>query len=58
MDQAAAKLARKYGLAPAVAQALVDAGFRNPVSIERASKADLQKARGVGAATVAKLKAR
>ena len=58
MDQAAAKLARRYGISTAVAQALVDAGFRNPVRIERATKTDLRKVRGVGPSTADKLKAK
>ena len=56
MDASTTKLARKYGLAPDIAQELVDAGYRNPASIERATKADLRKVRGVGSVTADKLK--
>ena len=56
MDQATTKLARKFGVSLDVAHALVEAGYGNPTSIRRATKADLQKVSGIGPATANKLK--
>ena len=56
MSPSANKLAKRYAILPEVAQALVDAGYRNPRAIEDASEAALQKVPGVGQALAGRLK--
>ena len=56
MNTLAAKLAKRYKIEPEQAQALVDAGYKTPKDIIRATGAELRSVEGIGGAALKKLR--
>lgn len=55
MNPSAGKLAKKFGVTGVIAEALVAAGYSSVNRVRAASKADLQRVKGIGPSLAGKI---